>query len=160
MADGNHVTCFFCIKVMLHVLYKNKSYSKRGFTSASCQLLFLFDFSNISQAIHPKLYLLVTLSIFIYLFHVLRCRWNFQPKRHVTWTTSSRHVVVFHLGAAGMSIVKQLHITTRLTTSKRHPTNFFVAAWFRVAYIYINSLWWQISTKQVHLRERFFWYDV
>lgn len=121
MADGNHVTCFFCIKVMLHVLYKNKSYSKGGFTSASCQLLFLCDFSNISQQIHPKLYLLVTLSIFIYLFHVLTCRC--RPNQNVTCGPPQATPSI-QPGAAGMSIVKQLHITTRLTTSKGIVTKY------------------------------------
>lgn len=130
MADGNHVTCFFCIKVMLHVLYKNKSYSKGGFTSASCQLLFLFDFSNISQE-----FILSSTCLwqwlFQYSFIYFMC-WDvgvFQPKRHVT--------SVVWLGAAGMSIVKQLHITTRLTTSKRHPTFFLQHGFVWHIYIYI-----------------------
>ena len=147
MADGNHVTCFFCIKVMLHVLYKNKSYSKGGFTSASCQLLFLFDFSNISQE-----FILSSTCLwqwlFQYSFIYFMC-WDvgvFQPKRHVT--------SVVWLGAAGMSIVKQLHITTRLTTSKRHPTIFFCS--MVSCGIYIYSLWWQISTKKCIWERDFF----
>lgn len=152
MADGNHVTCFFCIKVMLHVLYK-KIYSKRGFTSASCQLLFLYDFSNISEEFilsSTCLWLFQSLLIYFMCWHV----GVFQPKRHVDpqATPSVQPVTsVVWLGAAGMSIVKQLHITTRLTTSKGNPKR---NSCTMVSVAYIDIVYVMADINKMHLRER------